>query len=135
MAKLVVTASLSGAEVPIISGGSAYIVVGSKKTQWHRSILKFRPPDAGRSLIAKTRHAEGESRDVTPMLSALAEIPVLRNRRYPLGDFVTSWIRRYASEYLRALHHRIDFVRTATLGRLESHAMLPKYYRSERYAP
>jgi hypothetical protein len=86
---------------------------------------------AAEFVAKQIRLAEAESRDVTPVLSALAEIPVTRNRLHRQDDFVTSWTRRYASEYLRALHHKNDFLRAATLRRLENHAMLPKYYRSE----
>jgi hypothetical protein len=80
------------------------------------------------------RLAETESRDVTPVLSALAEIPVLGNRLHPQGDFVVAWVRRYASEYLRAIDHKVDFVRSATLRRLENHRALPRYYRSDENA-
>jgi hypothetical protein len=86
---------------------------------------------AAKFVAKQIRLAEAENRDVTPVLSALAEIPVLRNRLYPQSDFVTSWIRRYASEYLRALHHKDDFLRTATVHRLENHAPLPTFYRDE----
>jgi hypothetical protein len=86
----------------------------------------------GAEFVAKQiRLAEAERRDVAPVLSALAEIPAFRKRLYPQGDFVTGWIRRYASEYLRAVRHNDDFLRAATLRRLENHRMLPKYYRSE----
>ena len=86
---------------------------------------------AAEFVAKQIRLAEAESRDVTPVLSAFAEIPVVRDRIYQQGDFVTSWIRRYANEYLRAVHHNMDFVRTATLRRLENHATLPEYYRNE----
>ena len=79
------------------------------------------------------RLAKTESRDVRPVLLALAGIPVLGNRQHPQGDFVAAWVRRYASEYLRAIDHKVDFLRTATLRRLENHKVLPKYYRSNSH--
>lgn len=72
---------------------------------------------------------EAESRDVAPVLSALAEIPVLRDRTYPHGDFVASWVRRYARECLRAIHHN-SVVWTTIVRRLANHATLPKFYRN-----
>jgi hypothetical protein len=86
---------------------------------------------AAEFVAKQIRLAEAESRDVAPVLSALAEVPTFRNRLYPQGGFVTSWIRQYASQYLRALHHKDDFLRTATLRRFENHATLPKFYRNE----
>jgi hypothetical protein len=85
---------------------------------------------AAEFVAKQVRLAEAESRDVAPVLSAITEIPTLRNSSYPQGDFITAWIRRYANEYMRAVRHNNDFLRAATLRRLENHRTLPEYYRS-----
>ena len=86
---------------------------------------------AAEFVAEQIRLAEAESRDVSPVLSALAVIPLLRDRLYPHGDFVASWVRQYASQYLRAVHHKNEVMRRGTLRRLENHSTLPKFYRSE----
>jgi hypothetical protein len=86
---------------------------------------------AAEFVAKQVRPAEAESRDVTPVLSAPAEFPILNDPLYPPGDFITRWIRQHASQYLRAVHHSDDFLRAATLRRLENHRLLPRYYRSE----
>jgi hypothetical protein len=54
-----------------------------------RFAVELRCRQRAAEFVAKQiRLAEAEDRDVTPVPSALAEIPVLGNRLYPQGDFV-----------------------------------------------
>jgi hypothetical protein len=77
------------------------------------------------------RLADTEGRDPTPVLAALAEIPLVGNPGHAPRDPLVNWVRRYAQEYLRAMCHKIDGMREGILSRLESHPPLPKFYRRE----
>ncbi len=83
--------------------------------------LQSRRPAA--EFIAKqVRMARAEHRDVTPVLSALAEAPFGR------GDPLACWIQHYARDYLR---HKIggSDAEQAALQRLENLPRLPEFYR------
>ena len=83
--------------------------------------LQCRKPAA--EFIAKQiRLAEAENRDITPVLSALNEMPYLRD------DILAHWVRRYASYYLT---HSSDEQKRAALRHLENRPALPEFYRRE----
>jgi hypothetical protein len=64
--------------------------------------LHCRKPAA--EFIAKQmRLAMAESRDLTPVLSALADIRCFGNLRRTPGDRLVQWTRHYAREYLHAM--------------------------------
>jgi len=92
--------------------------------------LHCRKPAA--EFIAKQiRLAMAESRDLTPVLSALADIRCFGNLRRTQGDRLVQWTRHYAREYLHAMRREngtIDW-REAKLRRLENRPPLPKFYR------
>jgi hypothetical protein len=86
--------------------------------------LQCRKPAA--EFVAKqVRKAEAESRDVTPVLSALAEIPHLRN------DPLAHWTQHYARDYLRHSQQSFSGVdrRNMALRHLENRPDLPRFYR------
>jgi hypothetical protein len=88
--------------------------------------LQCRKPAA--EFVAKqVRLAEAESRDVTPVLSALAEIPHLRN------DPLAHWTQHYARDYLRHSQKSVSGVdmRNMALRHLESRPDLPRFYRRQ----
>jgi hypothetical protein len=93
----------------------------------------------GRKLAAEfvpkqIRLARAEGRDVTPVLTALAEAPAL-GRLARRGDPLFHSVRRYANDFLRHVHHKtgnLD-VAEAKLRHLENRPTLPSFYR--RSAP
>ena len=92
--------------------------------------LQSRKPAA--EFVAKQiRLAQAENRDVTPVLSALAEIPCIISRDQPTGDPRVHWTRHYAREYLHAAGRKIGDVnmREAKLRHLENRPTLPGFYR------
>jgi hypothetical protein len=83
-------------------------------------------------FIAKQiRLAEAEGRDVTPVLTALAEMPRFGRPRYAREDPMVHGIERYAREYMWAMRHRAFDRLAAQLRHLENRPMLPKFYRRE----
>jgi hypothetical protein len=85
-------------------------------------------------FIAKQiRLAEAEGRDVTPVLTALAEMPRFGRPRYAREDPMVNGIERYARQYMWAMRHPPGpFDRLAAqLRHLENQLMLPKFYRRE----
>ncbi len=89
---------------------------------------------AAAEFVAKQiRLAESERRDVTPVLSALAEIPRLGRLRHSQGDPLVHWVQRHARDYLHALRPKSTSVNTAEarLRRLENLPALPKFYRRD----
>jgi len=95
--------------------------------------LQCRKPAA--EFIAKQiRAAIDENRDVTPVLSAIAEIPSFGRLGHAHGDPLVHWTRHYAREYLRAMQRQGSGVnwREAKLRHLESRPTLPKFYRREQ---
>jgi len=86
----------------------------------------------GAEFIAKQiRLAEAEGRDVTPVLSALAEAPSLGGLGLAQGDPLFHWVRHYASDFLRSMHRKLgEFdMSEAKLRHLENRPDLPKFYR------
>ncbi len=75
---------------------------------------------AGDFIVKQVRLAQAEQRDVTPVLSALTEMPRMRD------DILARWTRDYAGDYLRfsAMGRQ-----EALLQALENRPPLPKFYR------
>ena len=89
----------------------------------HAFELQSRKPAA--EFVAKQiRLAEADGRDVTSVLSALAEVPHLRD------DFLADCTQDYARDFLRHMHD--DRQRTMRLRHLENRPTLPKFYRREK---
>src|SRR5277367_5778971 len=85
--------------------------------------LELQSRKRGAEFIAKQiRLAEAEGRDVTPVLSALAEAPSLGGLGRAQGDPLFHWIRHYAKDYLRSMHRKLgEFdMREAKLRHLEN---------------
>lgn len=92
--------------------------------------LQFRKPAA--EFVAKQiRLAMSEDRDVTPVLSALAEIPCIGGLGHVQGDSLVHWTKHYAQEYLRAMSRNTGTFdrREAQLRHLENRPDLPKFHR------
>ncbi len=82
--------------------------------------LQCRKPAA--EFVAKQiRKAEAKGQDVTPVLTALAEVPHLGD------DFLANWVQHYARDFLRSMND--ERMRTAKLRHLENRPALPKFYR------
>jgi hypothetical protein len=77
---------------------------------------------AGDFIVKQVRLAQSEQRDVTPVLSALAEAPHLRD------DFLARWTRDYAGDYLRYAAMRQQ---EALLQGLENRPPLPTFRRRD----
>jgi hypothetical protein len=86
---------------------------------------------AAEFIAGQIRLAINEGRDVTPVLSALADIPRFGRRGDRQGDPLTHWIRQYAREYLRVKKGNIGTfdLQEAALRRLEEGPTLPKFHR------
>jgi hypothetical protein len=81
--------------------------------------LQCRKPAA--EFVAKQiRLAESAGRDVTPVLSALASMPFLRD------DYIAYWTRHFASHYLRSSEVPAE----ARLRYIENRQAIPKFYRT-----
>ncbi|MGA8493775.1 MAG: hypothetical protein WB711_25370 [Terriglobales bacterium] len=97
--------------------------------------LQSRKPAA--EFVAKQiRLAEAEGRDVTPVVSALAEFPCLGRLGHAQGDPLVHWTRHYAREYLHAMRRkseRID-MREARLRHFENRPTPPRFYRRDDIA-
>jgi hypothetical protein len=92
--------------------------------------LQCRKP-AAEFIARQIRLAITEGRDVTPVLSALAEVPRFGRPGHVQGDPLVHWIRNYAQEYLHAMRKKFSTVdmREARLRHLENRPVLPKFYR------
>jgi hypothetical protein len=92
--------------------------------------LQCRKP-AAEFVARQIRIAAAEGRDVTPVLTALAEIPALGRLGHPQGDPRVHWIRHYSREYLRAIGRKIGGLDMpeVRLQHLENRPPLPKFYR------
>jgi hypothetical protein len=92
--------------------------------------LTSRKP-AAEFIARQVRLAIAENRDVTPVLSALAEIPCLSRREQVQGDPLVHWVRHYAREYLAFMRRQISGVdwRESGLRHLENRPKLPAFYR------
>jgi hypothetical protein len=84
---------------------------------------------AAEFVAKQIRMAQAEGRDVTPVLSALAEAP-------SLGDPLFHSVRYYASDYLRHMHRKIGNLdmAEAKLRHLEHRPTLPDFYRRSESA-
>ena len=92
--------------------------------------LQCRKPAA--EFVAKQiRLAMAESRDVSPVLRAVAEMPCIGRLGHAQGDKQVLWIRYYAQDYIGAMQREsITFDwREARLRHLENRPTLPKFYR------
>jgi hypothetical protein len=74
---------------------------------------------AAEFVAAQIRAAELEGRDVTPVLSALASMPFLRE------DFIAYWTRHFASHYLSTSHGSAE----SKYCHIENRQAIPKFYR------
>ena len=87
----------------------------------------------GAEFIAKQiRLAEAESRDVTPVLSALVDIPHLGSLHHEQGDRLVQWTRYYARDYLSHVRdHPTPGINwpQAMLRHLENRPDIPRFYR------
>jgi hypothetical protein len=86
---------------------------------------------AAEFVAKQIRMAQAEGRDVTPVLSALAEAPSLGSLGRPQGDPLFHSLRYYASDYLRHMHRKIGNLdmAQAKLRHLEHRPTLPDFYR------
>jgi hypothetical protein len=110
---------------PVALPGSRHLITPSE-LQGRRIAAEF---------VAKQIHlARAEGRDVTPVLTALAEAPALGIPARQ-GDPLFRSVRRYASDFLRHMHHKIGNLdrAEAKLRHPESRPTLPNFYR--RSAP
>ena len=90
----------------------------------------------GAEFVAQhIRLAAAEGRDVTPVLSALAEIPHFGRLGHSQGDRLVQWTQYYAKDYLQAMRREnpsaypgLDW-REIKLRHLENRPELPKFYR------
>lgn len=104
--------------------------IAGPDTDRYAADLRSRKPAA--EFVAKqVRLAMAEGRDVTPVLSALAEVPCLGRLGHAQGDPLVHWTGRYAREYLRAMGRKIGTVdmREARLRHFENRPEIPKFYR------
>jgi len=104
--------------------------IAGADTQAYAAQLTTRKP-AAEFIARQVRLAIAETRDVTPVLSALAEIPHLGSRQNSQGDPLVHWVRHYAREYLAYMQRAIGGVdwREAGLRHLENRPQLPRFYR------
>jgi hypothetical protein len=99
-----------------------------------RYALELQCRKRGAEFIAKQiRLAEADGRDVTPVLTALAEAPSLGGLGHPQGDPLFHWVRHYAKDFLRSMHRKLDDfdVREAKLRHMENRPDLPRFYRRQ----
>jgi hypothetical protein len=91
---------------------------------------------AAEFVAKQIRMAHAEGRDVTPVLSALAEAPSLLSVGRPQGDPLFHSVRYYASDYLRHIHRKIGNLdmAEAKLRHLEHRPTLPDFYRRSESA-
>ncbi len=83
--------------------------------------LQFRKR-AGDFIVKQVRLAQSEQRDVTPVLTALREMPRMRD------DTLARWTHDYAGDYL---HYSAMGRQEALLQGLENRPPLPKFYRRD----
>jgi len=86
---------------------------------------------AAEFVAKQIRMAQAEGRDVTPVLSALAEAPSLGSLGRPQGDPLFHSVRYYAGDYLRHMRRKtgnLDMAE-AKMRHLENRPTLPHFYR------
>ena len=94
--------------------------------------LRSRKPAA--EFVAKQiRLAQAEDRDMTPVLSALVEMPCLGRPGAAQGDPLVHWTRHYARQYLQAIRQKSENfdMREARLRHFENRPTLPRFYRRD----
>jgi hypothetical protein len=109
--------------------------IAGPDTEKFAAELQSRKPAA--EFVAKQiRLAEAEGRDVTPVVSALAEVPCLGRVGHAQGDPLVHWTRHYAREYLHAMRRKSERVdmREARLRHFENRPTLPRFYRRDDIA-
>ena len=83
-------------------------------------------------VASQIRLAEAEGRDVTPVLSALVDIPHFGNLHHAQGDRLVQWTQYYARDYLNHVRRNpstgINWAK-AMLRHLENRPDIPKFYR------
>lgn len=87
---------------------------------------------AATEFVAKQiRMAIAEGRDVTPVLTVLAEAPSPGSPGRPQGDPLFHSLRHYARDYLHYMHRRVVNVdmAEARLRHLENRPTVPHFYR------
>jgi hypothetical protein len=86
---------------------------------------------AAEFVARQIRMAQAEGRDVTPVLTALVEAPVLGSLGRPQGEPLFHSVRDYARDYLQHMHRKIGGINLseARLYHLETRPELPKFYR------
>jgi hypothetical protein len=86
---------------------------------------------AAEFVARQIRMAQAEGRDVTPVLTALVEAPVLGSLGRPQGDPLFHSVRDYARDYLQHMHRKIGGLNLAEakLRHLENRPELPNFYR------
>jgi hypothetical protein len=97
-------------------------IAGPDKNKYAFELQSRKP--AAEFVAKQIRLAEAEGRDVTPVLSALAEVPHLRD------DFLADCTQDCARDFLRDMHD--DRRRAMRLRHLENRPTLPKFYRREK---
>lgn len=92
--------------------------------------LKCRKP-AAEFVARQIRLAINESRNVAPVLTALAEIPSLHRPGYGRVDPLVYWTKHYARQYLGYLRRKAgdSDMREAGLRHLENRPTLPRFFR------
>ena len=90
-----------------------------------------RRKQAAEFVVRQIRMAQAEGRDITPVLTALVEAPVLGSLGRPEGDPLFRSVRHYARDYLRHMHRKIGGINLseAKLRHLENRPELPQFYR------
>jgi len=76
---------------------------------------------AAEFVAAQIRAADLEGRDVTPVLSALAKMPFLRD------DFIAYWTRHFALHYLSTPHASNE----SKYCHIEGRQAIPKFFRNK----
>lgn len=92
--------------------------------------LQSRKP-ASEFIARQIQSAIAEGRDVTPVLSALAEIPCVGRMGHEQGDALVHSTKHYARESLRAISPQTGTFdrQEVQLRHLENRPNLPKFYR------
>lgn len=86
---------------------------------------------AAEFVARQIRMAQAEGRDITPVLTALVEAPVLGSLGRPEGDPLFHSVRHYARDYLQHMHRKIGGINLSEskLRHLETRPELPQFYR------
>ena len=104
-------------------------ILGADPDRYVEDLLCRKP--AAEFVAKQIRLAINEARDVSPVLSALVDIPRFGRSGDRRGDPLMHWIRHYAREYLHAMGRKIGTIdmHEAKLRHLENRPALPKFHR------